>query len=222
MCIIPENKQKLPMIEITIEWLKQGIVFAYHNLKTGIDKNNVDSKKYWTKGNVKDYLTTFGISQSIIDMVTKAATSNLPLPTYPETWQDSRAIEKCHYTGMHMLFLGHVKSNYVMLSRWFSKQKLSSNFGTQANKYFESTKKLRVTKYFTPHTLSTSTWGTGNWVSENYLFFDRVQKIFLTLPAINQSKNILANDNIDFKLEYRVILRFVSSSHASLYHALCL
>ena len=89
-------------------------------------------------------------------------------------------------------------------------------FGKQANKYFESTKKLRANKYYTPHNLSTSTWGTGNWVSENYVFFAHTQKLFFTLPAINKSKNILNKDNLEFCMDYRVILRFVSSSHASL------
>ena len=79
---------------------------------------------------------------------------------------------------MHMLFIGHVKSNYNMFSKWLNNCQLSSMFGKQANKYLESTKTLRANKYFTPHTLSTSTWGTGNWVSENYVFFARTQKFF--------------------------------------------
>jgi hypothetical protein len=210
------EKQRLPMIEMSIEWLKSGIIFAHHNLKTSVDVNNSKSKKYWTKGNVSDYLKTFGISNSIINMVIEAATKNQPIPSYPETWWDNKAMEKCHYAGMHMLFLGHVKSNYMMLSKWLNNCSLSSVFGKQANKYFESIKKLRATKYFTAHNLSTSTWGTGNWVSENYLFFARTQKFFLTLSAIIKSKNILSKDNIDFCMNYRVILRFVSSSHASL------
>ena len=63
---------------------------------------------------------------------------------------------------MHMLFLGHVKSNYNMISKWLNNCQLSSMFGKQANKYFDDIKKLRVSKYYTPHSLSTSTWGTGN------------------------------------------------------------
>jgi hypothetical protein len=149
-------------------------------------------------------------------MVTEAATKLLPIPSYPETWQDKNGLAKCHFAGMHMLFLGHVKSNYSMLSKWLNNCQLSSMFGKQANKYFESIKKLRAIKYFTPHNLSTSAWGTGNWVSENYVFFARTQKFFLTLPAIIKSKNIMNNDNDDFTIDYRVILRFVSSSHASL------
>ena len=113
---IQVDKQKLPMIEMSIEWLKEAIVFAHHNLKTSIDQNNPLSKKYWTKGNLNDYLRTFGISNEIITMVSEAASNNKPIPTYPETWRDNHALEKCHYAGMHMLFLGHVKSNYNMLS----------------------------------------------------------------------------------------------------------
>jgi hypothetical protein len=74
------DKQKLPTIEMSIEWLKSAIIFAHHNLKTSIDANNSESKKYWTKGNLSDYLKKFGISNSIITMVTEAATKNQPIP----------------------------------------------------------------------------------------------------------------------------------------------
>jgi hypothetical protein len=146
-------------------------------------------------------------------MVTEAASTNQPLPQYPDTWQDNNALAKCHYAGMHMLFLGHVKSNFNMLSKWLNNCSLSSMFGKQVNKYLDAIKKLRINKYYSPHNLSTSAWGTGNWVSENYVFFARTQKFFMTLPSITKSKNI---DNIDFMINYRIILRFVSSSHASL------
>ena len=42
--IVPE-KQRLPMIEMTIKWLKEAIVFSYHNLKTSIKIDNSVSKK---------------------------------------------------------------------------------------------------------------------------------------------------------------------------------
>lgn len=214
--IVEMDKQQLPVIEITTGWLKEAIIFAYHNLKTSIDKNKPDSKKYWTKGNLNEYLRTFGISKDIINMVTEAAVNNQPLKPFPATWQDNHAMEKCHYAGMHMLFLGHVKSNYNMLSKWMQNCQLSTMFGKQANKYLESCKKLRAHKYYTPHILSTSTWGTGNWVSENYVFFARTIKFFFTLPAITKSKNMMNEENRNFLMDYKVILRFVSALHAAL------
>ena len=69
-------KQRLPMVEMTINWLKEALVFSHHNLSTNINKDS--SKKYWTLGNSEVYLKTFGISNSIIKIVAEAAAKNLP------------------------------------------------------------------------------------------------------------------------------------------------
>jgi hypothetical protein len=133
----------------------------------------------------------------------------------PATWHDNLGFEKCHYAGMHMLFLGHVKSNFDMLSTWFSNRSINAVFGKQANLYLEFVKKMRVNKYYSPHNLATSTWGTGSWVSENYLFFARAQKFFITLPGITKNKFMLHHD-MDYIIEYRTILRFITSAMASI------
>ena len=157
-----------------------------------------------------------GISSELINNVCESAASDIMAPSFPTTWYDNSAMEKCHYAGMHMIFLGHIKSNFEMISTWLSKRGLHAVFGKQSNIYFDYVKKMRIHKYFSPHNLSTSKWGTGNWVSENYVFFARTQKFFLVLPAIaNSSKITQANDNIINK-EYRIILRFVSSAHAAI------
>lgn len=88
-------------------------------------------------------------------------------------------------------------------------------FGKQANIYLDFVTKMRVSKFFAPHKLSPSTWGTGSWVSENYLFFARAQKFFITIPAITKCKLMLQSD-IDFILEYRTILRFITAASASI------
>ena len=74
---------------------------------------------------------------------------------------------------------------------------------------------MRVNKYYSPHNLSTSTWGTGSWVSENYLFFARAQKFFITLPAISKAKKLI-NFDMDYIIEYRTILRFITAANASI------
>ena len=157
-----------------------------------------------------------GISSELISNVCESAANGNKEPPFPTTWYDNNAMEKCHYAGMHMLFLGHIKSNFEMISTWLSKRNLSSGFGKQANIFFDYVKKMRIHKYFSPHNLSTSKWGTGNWVSENYVFFARTQKFFLVLPAISRSRLLTHENNNLVNMEYRVILRFVTAAHAVL------
>jgi hypothetical protein len=205
--IIP---QYLPMVSMSVNWLQDAIKFAYHNITTLSGK-----KSYWTKGNCISFLKTCGISNSLINKIILASTNIEMTYVLPKTWHDERVLEKCHYAGMHMLFLGHVKSNFEMLTVWLSNRSVNAMFGKQANLYFDLVKKMRVSKYYSSHNLSTTKWGTGNWVSENYLFFARIQKFMITLPAITKSKLMKVLDN-DFILEYRSIQRFITSAHASI------
>ena len=73
---------------------------------------------------------------------------------------------------MHMLFLGHVKSDIDMVSKWLGHYEILATFGKQANLYLQAVRNLRANRYFAAHPFSTSSWGTGDWVSENYLFWD--------------------------------------------------
>ena len=71
---------------------------------------------------------------------------------------------------MHLLLLGHVKSDIDMVSKWLGRYEILATFGKQANIYLHTVRNLRANRYFTAHPFSTSSWGTGVWVSENYLF----------------------------------------------------
>ena len=73
---------------------------------------------------------------------------------------------------MHMLFLGRVKSDIDMVSKWLGCYEILATFGRHANMYLHDVRNLRANKYFAAHPFSTSSWGTGVWVSENYLFGD--------------------------------------------------
>ena len=115
---------------------------------------------------------------------------------------------------MHMLFLGHVKSDIDMVSKWLGRYEISATFGKQANMYLQAVRNLRANRYFAAHPFSTSSWGTGVWVSENYLFWGRVMKFFLILPALNQQRLITNNEK--YIKEIRMIKRFVSITQACL------
>ena len=115
---------------------------------------------------------------------------------------------------MHMLFLGHVKSDIDMVSKWLGRYEILATFGKQANMYLQAVRNLRANRYFAAHPFSTSSWGTGVWVSENYLFWGRVMKFFLILPALNQQRLIMNNEK--YIKEIWMIKRFVSITQACL------
>ena len=80
--------------------------------------------------------------------------------------------------------------------------------------YLQAVRNLRANRYFAANPFSTSSWGTGVWVSENYLFWGQVMKFFLILPALNQQRLIMNNEK--YIKEIRMIKRFVSVTHACL------
>ena len=80
--------------------------------------------------------------------------------------------------------------------------------------YLQAVRNLRANRYFAAHPFSTSSWGTGVWVSEKYLFRGRVMKFFFILPALNQQCLIMNNKK--YIKEIRMIKRFVSVTQACL------
>lgn len=78
-----------------------------------------------------------------------------------------------------------------MTATWLTNNGLQTSFGKQVNKYFDYILQLRVPRYFNAHMLTPSTWGTGTWVSENYVFWARTQKFWFLLPSIQHSKQML-------------------------------
>ena len=119
-------------------------------------------------------------------------------------------LQLSHYAAMHLLFLGHVKSNFEMNQNFLSKYELLTKFGKQANKYLKDVQKLWIGRFFDAHPLSTSTWGTGTWVSDNYLFWGRTQKFFATLPAIWSCKH--KGQNSSFDSDMPMFLRFANAA----------
>ena len=109
---------------------------------------------------------------------------------------------------------GHVNSDIDVVSKWLGCYEILATFGKQANMYLQAVRNLRANRYFTAHPFSTSSWGTGVWVSENYLFWGRAMKFLLILPALNQQHLIINNEK--YIKVIRMIKRFVSSTQACL------
>jgi hypothetical protein len=219
--ISSDPNRKLRTIYLTVAWLATAVFFAYHQATTpfpGGKKN----EKYWNKSMLVSYLRTCGATNKLIDAVYKSAVGREPSEAYqppqPSTWSPGMALQRCHYAAMHMLFLGHVNSNYDMIGKWLARHELKGTFGKQANMYLAFLQRqLRCSRYYNAQPLSTSSWGTGIWVSENYLFWGRVIKFFFTLPAIHESSKAKKDsDDGVFASEVRMILRFVCTTNACL------
>ena len=187
---IEGTKQMLRAIRLDVKWLQSALIFGHHNVKTRPPGGRTN-KRYWTKANLSAYLRSCSCTGRLIDSIYLSAKNCDSVPPYPASWSDPLIFSKCHYAPMHMLFLGHVKSDIDMVSKWLGRYEISATFGKQANMYLQAVRNLRANRYFAAHPFSTSSWGTGVWVSENYLFWERVMKFFLILPALNQQRLIM-------------------------------
>jgi hypothetical protein len=209
---VVRSQQRLPTVHLTLDWLKDIIKFAIHNITT-----HQPSKKEDELGPYYDYLATCGLNKKLIEKVYKYARENSMIDPIPYTWSDNNALQKCHYAAMHMLFLGHTKSNFEMTSTWLKNNGLQTSFGKQVNKYFEFIQQLRVPRYFNAHLLTPSSWGTGTWVSENYVFWARTQKFWFLLPSIQLSKQMQNPEKkMGYLRELHMILRFSAAAQASM------
>ena len=206
----PKNV-RLVSVELKIEWLKQVIEFAHHNAKTQLPEGN-KNQRYWTKAHLKAYLRACAFSNDLVDQLYDSAVSlgDEKFPFIPPTWFPNDALQRVHYAPMHTIFLGMVKAMIDIVNQWQSSLGLLATFGKQANKYLMDIQKLRYRQYFHACPFTTSKWGTGVWVSENYLFWARVQKFFCLLPALQKAGK--TSDVI--KAELRAVMRFAMASHA--------
>ena len=210
---IQGTKRILHTIRLNVKWLKSALIFGHHNVKTR-PQGARTNKRIWTKANLSAYLRSCSCTGRLIDSVFTSAKIGDSDPPFPAAWSDELIFSKCHYAPMHMLFLGHVKSDIYMVSKWLGRYEILATFGKQANIYLHAIRSLRANRFFAAHPFSTSSWGTGVWVSENYLFWGRVMKFFLVLPALNQQRLII--NNTKYIKEIRMIKRFVAATQACL------
>ena len=185
--IVPHRGHRLPCIYLTVPWLTQAVIFAHHQLKTH-PPNTPPNARYWSKKNSTAFLRTCGIGSKLYNAIYDSAKAGDDHPPLPHSWSPKNALQLTHYAAMHMLFLGHAKSNYDMVNKFHVHYKLSATYGKQANKYLRDVQALRCNRFFDAQPLSTSSWGTGVWVSENYLFWLRTVNFFCTLPALLQGQ----------------------------------
>ena len=184
----------LRTICLNVRWLQSVLRFGHHNVKTRLPGGRAN-KRFWTKANLSAYLRSCSCTGRLIDSVYLSAKNGDSEPPFPVAWSYHLVFSKCHYTPMHMLFLGHVKSDIDMVSKWLGCYEILATFGKQANLYLHAVQNLRVNRFFTAYPFSTSSWGTGVWVSGNYLSWGCVMKFFLILLALNQQWLISNNPN---------------------------
>jgi hypothetical protein len=205
----------LVTINITLDWLQDVALYAFHHINPA-NKPKGRCQKFWNKQEFTTYCRTCGFTSALALAIENSVKEDKPCPI-PTRWTRERALEKCHYAAMHMLFLGHVKSNMDLLSKWLSSNELLAKFGKQVNPFLIQIRDMRMRR-FNALPLSTSSWGTGPWVSENYVFWQRALKYFFGFPVVL--------DNPKFKkpglrLQLDVAKRFVAASHACISAIMC-
>ena len=205
----------LPAICLNVKWLQSALIFGHHNAKTRPPGGRTN-KRFWTKANLSAYLRSCSCTGRLINSIYISAKNGDSDPPFPAMWSDPLRVSKCHYAPMHMSFLGHVNSDIDMVSKWLGHYEILATFGKQAILYLHAVRNLIANRFLPAHPFSTSSWGTGVWVSENYLSWGRVMKFFLILPSLNQQWLIINNDK--YIKEIQMIKRFVSSTQACLFH----
>ena len=106
--ILPKDR-RLVSIYLTVQWLQEASLFAYHNYKT-CPPGARPNKRFWRKENLEAYLRTCGIVKKLQQEIARCAQSNLPCPV-PSLWtRKNDGLRRCHYAPMHMLFLGHMSN----------------------------------------------------------------------------------------------------------------
>ena len=193
---IKDNIQLSPC-EITYDWLKEGCIFAFHNVY-----NN-----FWSIRETISYLKSLGINESFgrIQIYEKAhscaknkETNPLEIQDYishikfPSIWNMGIGINQCVDTPMHLLFQGINKTLieyifYVLVEYQHAKQ-----FKNSVNGLLKQIKTLnccfcRVEPFFDKKV-------TAGWIAENHLGMAR---IFSTI--FNKLEDIFSEDSLIIK-----------------------
>jgi len=203
---------RLRTIFLDVEWLGQAVAFAHHNLKTR-PPGARGRKRLWTKAGANACLRTCGTGTKLTDTIRESAQSANAHPPLPCTWKLGSALRLTHCAVMHMLFLGHAKSNCDMTNKAMSQHNTLATFDKQADMHLCDVQALRCSCFFDAQPLSTSSWGTGVWVSKNCVFWAQTLNFFFALPTISAHKKTGTNP---FDADMRMLCRFSSSGLASM------
>ena len=118
-----------------------------------------EKQRFWRKANLYTYLRSCSCTGRLIDSIYISAKNGDSDPPFPAAWSDPLIFSKCHYAPMHMLFLGHVKSDIDMVSKWLGHYEILTTFGKHASRYLHAVQNLRANRFFPAHPFSTTSWG---------------------------------------------------------------
>ena len=124
-------------IRLDVKWLQSALIFGHQNMKTRPPGGRTN-KRFWTKASLSAYLRSCSCTGRLIDSVYLLAKNGDSDPPFPAAWSDPLIFSKCHYAPMYMLFLGHVKSDIDMVSKWMGCYEILTTFGKQANMYLHA------------------------------------------------------------------------------------
>ena len=117
-------KHRVPTAEIKTmssvslkpSWLSEAAEFCHHNLK----KKENGSRAHWKKSEGTEFMRTCAMIGGYQKKLHASINNNENVPL-PDVWLDKGSLESCHWAPMHLLFLGHTKSNHMMLKDWLKK-----------------------------------------------------------------------------------------------------
>ena len=150
---IKGTQRMLCVIRLNVKWLQSALIFGHHNVKTRPPGGRTN-KRFWTKANLSAYLRSCSCTGGLIDSIYISAKNGDSDPPFPAAWSDLLIFSKCHYAPMHMLFLGDVKCDIFMVSKWLGHYEILATFGRQANMYLHGVRNLRANRYFPTHPFS--------------------------------------------------------------------
>ena len=90
---------------------------------------------------------------------------------HPAVWNAGIELTQCHQAGMHLLFLGVVKSMITVVSDWATKQKKNTALRESMRQTMDLLDGIHVSWLKQQPFIG---GGLGGWVSENYMAFLRV------------------------------------------------
>ena len=131
---------------LNVGWLQSALIFGCHNVKTR-PPGGGKTKQFWTKANHSAYLRSCSCTGRLIDSVYLSAKNGDSDPPFPAAWSDPLIFSKCHYAPMDMLFLGLVKSDIDMVSKWLGHYEILATFGKQTNLYLYAVQNLRPNRF---------------------------------------------------------------------------
>ena len=168
------NLTYLEPVEQTIEWLKMGCRFCFHNVFYST----------WNLGVAKEYMRSLGVTHAfsrkyVISTAKQllAEQPNHPDPSstlkFPPLWEINIKMDQYIDVPMHLLFLGITKAIIEFTFQWITLHERLSSFGQYVHPLHRNIQQIQSEFCRLESFTCSGSTSTSGWKSENYLAFCR-------------------------------------------------